>query len=249
MDSVEHRKSPDTPSEDSRRVQRGRKPAWLLAAVALTGALVAALILPASGIAAETDEAEKTAKARRPGIAARGAGLEVAAGALGLGKEDLRTALKSGRSIADVAEEKGVPTQTVIDAMVAQAGSRLETAVDNGRITQERAATIAGKLPETIKTFVEGTRPSGMRGKAGRGAGRGAGLKAAAGAIGISTEELRTALKSGESIAEVAEENDVAPQTVIDAVVADRRSQIQKRLDGLEERIKAMVERKRPTAG
>lgn len=249
MDSVEHSKSPDNPSEGSRIVRRGRKPAWPLAVVALAGALVAALILPASGIAAETDEAEQAAKARRPGIVARGAGLEVAAGALGVGKEDLRSALKSGRSIADVAEEKGVPTQTVIDAIVAQAGSRLETAVDNGRITQERADTIAGNLPETIKTFVEGTRPSGMRGRAGRGPGRRPGLKAAAGAIDISTEDLRNALRSGKSIAQVAQDNGVAPQTVIDAVVDERRVQLQGRLDDLEERIKAMVERKRPTAG
>lgn len=249
MVDVEHSQRPNTPSEDSRSVQRARRPAWLLAVIALTGALVAALFLPASGIAAETDEADKTAKARRPGIAAKRAGLEVAAGTLGIGKEDLRTALKSGRSIADVAEEKEVPTQTVIDAMVAEARSRLKTAVDNGRITQERADTIDGNLPETTKKFVESTRASGMRGRAGRGPGRGPGLKAAAGAIGIGTDDLRNALRSGKSIAEVAQDNGVAPQTVIDAVVDERRTQLQGRLDDLEERIKAMVERKRPTAG
>lgn len=241
MDSVDDSQSPDT--------RRGRKPAVLLAVVALIGALVAALILPTSGIAAETDEPEKTTKARKPGLAARGAGLTVAAEAIGVSKEDLRTALKSGRSIADVAEEKGVPTQTVIDAMVAKAGTRLETAVTNGRLTQERADAIAGNLPETIKRFVESTRPSGLRGKAGRGPGRGPGLAAAAKAIGISTEDLRTAVKSGKSIAEVAEDNGVAPQTVIDAVVAERRAEVQNRLDKLPERIKAMVERKSPTAG
>lgn len=148
-----------------------------------------------------------------------------------------------------MAEEKGVPTQAVIDAMVAQAGTRLETAVTNGRITQERADAIAENLPETIKRFVEGTRPSGLRGKAGRGPGRGPALETAAKAIGISTEDLRTAVKSGKSIAEVAEDNGVAPQTVIDALVAERRAQVQNRLDKLSERIKAMVEWKIPTAG
>ena len=254
MDSVEGSQSPDTPCEAPRRAATRRKRAGLLAVVALIGALVAALMLPTSGIAAETDEPEKT---RRPGHGARGAGLTVAADALGVSNEDLRAALKSGRSIADVAGEKGIPTQTVIDAMVAAAGTRLETAVTNGRITQERADARAGNLPKTIKAFVEGTRTSGMQGtrpsrmreKAGRGPGRGPRLEAAAGAIGISTEDLRTALKAGKSIAEVAEENGVAPQTVIDAVVAERRSQVQNGPNGLEERVKAMVERKRPTAG
>lgn len=248
MDSVQSQ-SPDAPSEEPRRVRRGRRPAVLLAVVALIGALVAALVLPASGIAAESDEPEKTAKARKPGFAARGAGLKVAAEAIGVSNEDLRTAVKSGKSIADVAEDKGVPAQTVIDAVVAEAGTRLETAATNGRITQERADAIAGKLPETIKAFVEGTRPSGLRGKAGRGPGRGPHLEAAARAIGISTEDLRAAVKSGKSIAEVAEDKGVAPQTVIDAVIAERRAQVQSRLDKLPERVKAMVARKIPAEG
>lgn len=47
---------------------------------------------------------------------------------------------------------------------------------------------------------------------------------AAAKAIGVSEEELRTALRSGQSLAQVAESKGVAPKTVIDALVAEAKA-------------------------
>ena len=52
--------------------------------------------------------------------------LEAAAGALGISVKDLARELKGGKTIAEVAKEKGVDVNTVIDAMVAKA-------VANGR--------------------------------------------------------------------------------------------------------------------
>ena len=118
-----------------------------------------------------------------------------------------RAALEDGQSIAQVAEANGVDVQTVIDAMVAAATERLEAAID--------------ELPDRMAEVVE---REGLpeRGPGGPGRGHfGAGLDAAAEAIGIESEELRTALRDGSTIAEVAEANDVDVQTVIDALVAD----------------------------
>ena len=91
--------------------------------------------------------------------------------------------------------------------MVAAATERLEAAID--------------ELPDRMAEVVE---REGLpdRGPGGPGRGHfGAGLDAAAEAIGIESEELRTALHDGSTIAEVAEANDVEVQTVIDALVAD----------------------------
>ena len=63
----------------------------------------------------------------------RGAGLEAAATALGITADELRTELKSGKSIADVATAKGVNVQTVIDALVAQAKTRITDMVNGVR--------------------------------------------------------------------------------------------------------------------
>jgi len=65
-----------------------------------------------------------------------GADLGVAAEALGMTEDELRTALEEdGTSIADVAADKGVDVQKVIDALVASATENLEeriTDVVNG---------------------------------------------------------------------------------------------------------------------
>ncbi|MFZ1491065.1 MAG: hypothetical protein WAS51_14100, partial [Ilumatobacteraceae bacterium] len=52
------------------------------------------------------------------------------------------------------------------------------------------------------------------------------GLSTAAETIGITEEELATALRDGQTIAEVAEANSVDPQTVIDALVAEAETRI-----------------------
>ena len=54
----------------------------------------------------------------------------------------------------------------------------------------------------------------------------GARLTAAADAIGISEDDLRTALEGGQSIAQVAAANDVDAQTVIDAMVAEANAHL-----------------------
>ena len=89
--------------------------------------------------------------------------------------------------------------------------------VANGTITQSQADAVVSAL-EAAKP------PMGRHG--GPGFGHGADLDAAATAIGISTDDLRTALQSGQSLAEIAQAHGVSAQTVIDALVADAKSHI-----------------------
>ena len=167
--------------------------------------------------------------------------LAAAAEAIGIGEDELRAALEDGRSIAQVAATNDVEVQTVIDAMVAAATERLEAAI--------------AELPDRMAEVVE---REGLpdRGPGGPARGHfGAGLDAAAEAIGIESEELRTALRDGSTIAEVAEANDVDVQTVIDALVGATEAHLDEAVDSgrlteeqaatlraaLPERIEAMV--------
>jgi hypothetical protein len=173
------------------------------------------LILAQDG---ETDATESAPgdEAGRPGFARHGGEqLSVAAEAIGITEDELRAALEDGQSIAQVAEANDVDVQTVIDAMVAAATERLETAID--------------ELPDRIAEVVEREGLPDRPGHGGPGGPRGhfgAGLDAAAEAIGITSEELRAALRDGSTIAEVAEANDVDVQTVIDALVADAEAHL-----------------------
>jgi hypothetical protein len=52
---------------------------------------------------------------------------------LGMTREEIRAGLEAGKSIADLAKEKGVDIQKVIDALVAEARTRITDMV-NGKL-------------------------------------------------------------------------------------------------------------------
>jgi hypothetical protein len=88
------------------------------------------------------------------------ADLSTVAEALGLSEDDLRTALEDGRSLAEVAEEQGVDTQEVVDAIVAAQRERLDEAVADGDLTQEQADEIAADAEERATALVNGEMPA-----------------------------------------------------------------------------------------
>ena len=90
----------------------------------------------------------------------RGAGLDAAAEVIGVSPEELREALRDGTSLADLAEANGVDAQDVVDVLVAEATERLDQAVADGRLTEEKAADIAEHLTERITAMVKGERPA-----------------------------------------------------------------------------------------
>jgi hypothetical protein len=57
-------------------------------------------------------------------------------------------------------------------------------------------------------------------------------MAALADAIGIPVEDLRAALREGQSVAEVAEANGVEPQAVVDALAARATDRITRWVDG-----------------
>jgi hypothetical protein len=123
---------------------------------------------------ATTTEAPEDCEGRGPGGgSARGFGRHfmdpaVAADALGITEEELRDAVDADTSIADLAAEKGVDVQAIIDALVADATADIDEAVAAGDLDAERAAEIEEGLTERVTAFVEGTRPEGRPGGFGR---------------------------------------------------------------------------------
>ncbi len=209
-------------------------------AAALAGAgLVGALVSTTSVSYAEeaTDEDSVGPPGPRGGGGpghGRGApaSLEVAAEALGITEDELRTELEAGESVATVAEAQDVDLQTVIDALVEDATSRIQERVDAGEIDAAEAAERIAELPDRMAEFVaqEGL-PERGRGGPGHGRGGPDSLEVAADALGITADELRTELQAGESITSVAAAQEVDVQMVIDALVEDATTRIQDRID------------------
>jgi len=110
----------------------------------------------------------------------------------------------------------------------AMLATRLQTLVDAGTLTSSQV--------EAIVTALEAARPAGGQdhqsddGHQGRGGPKSERRQemraAAAEAIGITTTELQAAVKSGQTIAEVAEANGKSVQSVIDALVAQATADI-----------------------
>ncbi|MFN8110787.1 MAG: hypothetical protein U0Y82_13230 [Thermoleophilia bacterium] len=85
----------------------------------------------------------------------------VAAGAIGISETDLLTALKSGKTLAEVATANSVDPQKVIDALVADQKAELAAAVTAGTITQAQADQMATGITQRVTDQVNGTGGGG----------------------------------------------------------------------------------------
>jgi len=153
----------------------------------------------------------------------------VAAKAIGISEADLITALQGGQSMAAVAKAHNVDVQVVIDALVADKDSELAAAVKAGTMTQAEADAEKADEVQRITDQVNGTGFG--RGRGGPG-GHGCTVEAVSDAsivakvIGISEADLTTALQGGQSMAAVAKAHNVDVQKVIDALVADKDTEL-----------------------
>jgi hypothetical protein len=171
------------------------------------------------------------------GLAALGlAGLTAGAGA-GLvltGGSGDAAAQTSPTSPDTTAPDSSAPDSTAPDSDDADAkdpGGFLQDAlaplVDDGTITQAQADAVIAALKEARPD----RGPGFGRGHHGPFGGRGAGLDAAAEALGVTEEELFTQLRDGKSIADVAEAEGVDIETVKAAMLAAFRTHEQEHVD------------------
>jgi hypothetical protein len=121
--------------------------------------------------------------------------------------------------------------------------ARLQTLVDDGTLTSSQldAVVVALEAARPMGGGHKGRGHGGQNHGGARGEKRQEMLTAAADAIGITADELKTALQGGQTIAEVAEANGKSVQSVIDALVAQATTD-------LTERITDMVNGVRPAA-
>jgi uncharacterized protein YidB (DUF937 family) len=131
----------------------------LVAGVALAGAVTVgtagAAFAADGGSTGSTDPSAQTATGH-PGLrreVRRGA-IKVVTDTLDVSREDLRAALKGGQSISEYATSLGKDPQTVVDALTNAANAKIDQLVADGKLPQERAETIKGKVPDRVDTLV-----------------------------------------------------------------------------------------------
>ena len=101
------------------------------------------------------DRLDKTGRFGGMGRMGRGLGgesllLTVAAEKLGMTEAELMTELHGGNTIAGLAEEKGVDTQVITDAYLAQWKEKLDAQVADGTLTREEADAKLAEKTEAV---------------------------------------------------------------------------------------------------
>jgi hypothetical protein len=84
--------------------------------------------------------------------------LEAAASYLGLTESQLDAQLESGKSLAQVAKDRGKSVDGLIQALVDSATKKLDAAVSAGRLTKAQEQQILSGLEDRITAFVNGLR-------------------------------------------------------------------------------------------
>ena len=77
---------------------------------------------------------------------------------LGMDASQLKEQLKSGKALAQIAEDKGIAKTELIAKLKAAMESNIDQAVKEQKLTAEKAAEIKGKLPEKIEKMITKTQ-------------------------------------------------------------------------------------------
>ncbi|MDF2926860.1 MAG: hypothetical protein K0R57_5774 [Paenibacillaceae bacterium] len=146
--------------------------------------------------------------------------IEEAAQIIGIDKEQLKKQLNEGKSIAEIASAKGINEAALTEKLMAARTAKLEAAVKEGKLTQERADTIKSKMLSHIsyklkhKGLDADDDAKGHHGKKHGGIPH-LGPEKLSAMLGISKEQLITELKGGKSIADIAKEKGIAKDELI----------------------------------
>ena len=95
--------------------------------------------------------------------------LDAAAAYLGVTEAALRESLEGGKTLADVAKEKGKSVDGLVDAIVAAKTKELDAAVTAGRLTKAQRDEIVAGLGAWTTDLVNGERPAFPGRRGGRG--------------------------------------------------------------------------------
>jgi hypothetical protein len=194
---------------------------------------------------------------RRTKIAAAGGGLAalvLAAGALAQ-TDAFSPKEESDALVADAAELLGVEPAELSDALRQAFANRIDEAVEEGRLTEEQAERLREGLGSGEAPLLMG--PWGGHGPGHDGVHHGfpGGLDAAAEYLGLGEDELRDALRDGDTLSDVAEERekpvDELVRAMVDAARADLDEAVEdgrltdemreSMLETLDERIRSFV--------
>jgi hypothetical protein len=160
------------------------------------GALILAVGSGAGAYAATASHAQSAA--------GRGEILGAAAGELGITAQQLRSDLASGQTLAQIATENASSPGGLEQAILSAARSRLDQAVASGKITNGQEQTLLAHAGTRLDKLVTVSHPIARLELSRLRAGL---IRLSARYVGLSLQQLRSELRSGTTLAEIAADN------------------------------------------
>ena len=147
--------------------------------------------------------------------------VEILSDLTGVSVEDITTARQSGDSLAAIAEANDVTTDDFVAAVVEASTTAIDDAVADGKLSEDRAATIKEGLTDKVTAMV--TSEAGWHGRS-----RGWAVKldskpspvvVLSELSGLSVEEIREQRVEGTSLDDIGEANGVSKDDYVDELV------------------------------
>ena len=138
---------------------------------------------------------------------------------------------RAGKSLATMAQERGVAPQALKDMVIAHMNARIDQGVTSGRLTAEQASTFKTQSPQKAEEFINNKGPIGPRGKDGnRQDFRHQARTQMLDLFKMDLQAFRAERQAGKSLATIAQERGVAPQTVKNMIIERINSRIDQRV-------------------
>jgi uncharacterized protein (DUF433 family) len=199
---------------------------WMLRMGGLV--LVVVMAFGAIGSAAAQEPDPPPDNVNRPERRLAGAVLDAVAATTGLENADILAQMREGKSLAQIVQENGADLAAVQAAAVADLSAQIDAAVADGRLSEERAAALLGRLDDAVERTLNVQRPNAPRIQHPV-AQRGARLLIATTAemSGLEVADVVQALRDGATLAEIAAEHGVDSNAVIQAALAQTAETLQ----------------------
>ena len=138
----------------------------------------------------------------------------------GLEPADIVDQLRDGTTLAEIAEANGSSTDAIVDAALANLSEKLDEAVTEERITQEEADEKLAEAEERLTERAASDEPFRFRGHRRGGHRFGPSPHVLLDTLDLTPEELREAVESGQTLAEIAEAQGVSTDDLVAAMTA-----------------------------
>jgi hypothetical protein len=156
---------------------------------------------------------------------------QTVAAALGISVDDLVRARQAGKSVATLAQEKGVTLDKVVEAAMAPHKATMAARVSAGYMTQAQTDWMLAEMETNLREQFVDPQTAGP-GYGGMGNYFGVGLLGqSAQALGLTRGALLGELRAGKSVAALAQEKGVDVQkAIVDPLLAREQAQLQERV-------------------